>query len=124
MDGFSPALRRTAGALALALLVLGTVGCNVHLRTLEYGESAAGRTPASFAAACGEVGGALAKSATEYGPRSSCTAANGDAITCEWRLGLCTTVCHSSERECATLRFLAYDPLARRHATPPATAAP
>jgi hypothetical protein len=110
--------------VALALLVLGTVGCNFHLRTLEYGESTGGRTPPAFAAACDEVDGTLAKSATEYGPRSTCTAANGDAISCDWRLGYCTTVCHSSERECATLRFLAYEPLARRHATPPATAAP
>lgn len=105
--------RRMGGSLAMALLMLATVGCDVHVGwSGEYSGPLHGRTAPRFADACNDIDGTLAEVQGGAGNEadSSCTMPNGDAITCNWEGERCTTVCQSTEQECAKVRDLAYVP--------------
>lgn len=113
MNGWVTTTRRRAASWPLALLVLAATGCTVRLGwSGEYVENILMRTPPTFATACQEVGGTLVDGKNQYGgAQSTCTMPNGDANTCDWQLGICRTVCHSSEQECAIVRYLAFKPV-------------
>jgi hypothetical protein len=98
-------------------MVLVTLGCSATVGwSSRSDEMLSGRTPAGLAAACHEIGGMLSEELAGQAEiaRSSCTVANGDAITCDWQAQRCITECTSSEQECATVRDLGYVPICLR----------
>jgi hypothetical protein len=109
------------GSVTTVVLVLLATGCTVHIGySGTYDESLFGRTPAKFAAACGDIGGSLHQDANqnETVARMSCTAPNGDAIACDWGTERCITTCKSSPDACSDLSLLAYElPRLRQPAT-------
>ncbi len=86
MNGVSiEPLQRAGGSLALVCMPLAMVSCTVKVGwSARYDDALGGRTPASFAAACASIDGALVAVENDRGgARSSCTVQNGDAITCD-----------------------------------------
>lgn len=105
-------LRWIAGSVSLLVLFLLAAGCTVHIGySGTYDESLFRRTPAKFAAACGDIDGAWQQDANQDGTiaRMTCTAPNGDTITCDWGTERCITTCESSPDECSDLSLLAYE---------------
>ena len=99
---------RMAGILALVCLVLTLAACDGSVGSKgTYSGSLNGRTPETFASACADISGTLRATSSDSGVASTCTAANGDFVTCNWEEQRCSAECRSSEQECDKLRFMA-----------------
>jgi hypothetical protein len=136
MNRFGSPLRWGLGLLVLGVLGVLALGTTMQIPWSSQSTSdLAGRTPATFAAACAELGAVLMEGdGTADGP-STCTTWDGHSVSsirCDWVGQQCVAACEGTisavdavrllgdgtrPAACEAVRDLAYVPLMQREAT-------